>query len=96
MVLYGLDNDKPAKVENLVSRPDYYWKIEAGLDADFGYNFERTMLTGNHLKEWQKLHPNEMPVVQECIYAKGNTPEEALAKIVKCRLENEMYLGALR
>lgn len=95
MVLYGLDNDKSADLANLVSRPSFYWKIEAGLDYDFGYNFERTRLTGQDLAFWLKNHPNEMPECVECIYAFGNTPEEALAKIIRGRLDNEMYLGDL-
>lgn len=95
MVLYSLDNDKAAKESNLISRPNYYWKIEAGLQADFGYNFERTMLTSTELEEWKRLYPKEQPAVQECIYAMGNTPKEALDKIIRLRLENGMYLGDL-
>lgn len=95
MVLYGLDNDKAATEANLISRPNYYWKIAPDLQADFGYNFERTMLTGVELAEWRRLYPNEQPAVQECIYAMGRTPKEALDKIIRCRLENNMYLGEL-
>lgn len=96
MKLYGLDNDKPAKLENLQERPIGYWVIFHKEKADFGYNFDRTILEGQDLIIWQSLNLGLLPEFVECLYAEAKTPEQALDKIVRLRLENQMYLGALR
>ena len=96
MKLYGLDNDKPAKLENLQERPiDIGWSFTKE-KADFGYNFDRTILEGQDLIIWQSLNLGLLPEFVECIYAEAKTPEQALDKIVRLRLEKSNVLRALR
>lgn len=96
MMLLSLDNDKSAlDSDHYVQRDLDYWKIEEGAIVSFGYNFDRPVLTGRDLELWQEKHPLSVPECHECIYAYGDTAEQAMARIVKARLENEMYLGAL-
>ena len=96
MVLVSLDNDKSAlDTDNYIVRDLDYWQIEPGAIVSFGYNFDRPVLEGRALELWQEKYPMAMPECRECIYAHGINKDQAIARIVKARLENEMYLGDL-